>query len=241
MNTKNTDLKNIVTEPYKYGFETDVDADIAPKGLSEDIICFISAKKNEPKWLLEYRLKAYRHWLTLKEPHWGKLKYTPIDYQDIYYYAAPKHKETPKSLDEIDPEILKTYEKLGIPLNEQKALAGIAVDAIFDSVSVATTYKAHLKEKGILFCSISEAVRDYPNLIKQYLGTVVPYTDNYFAALNSAVFSDGSFVYIPKGVRCPVELSSYFRINARNSGQFERTLIIADEDSYVSYLLLYKK
>ena len=236
MNTKNTDLKNIVTEPYKYGFETDVDADIAPKGLSEDIICFISAKKNEPKWLLEYRLKAYRHWLTLKEPHWGKLKYTPIDYQDIYYYAAPKHKETPKSLDEIDPEILKTYEKLGIPLNEQKALAGIAVDAIFDSVSVATTYKAHLKEKGILFCSISEAVRDYPNLIKQYLGTVVPYTDNYFAALNSAVFSDGSFVYIPKGVRCPVELSSYFRINARNSGQFERTLIIADEDSYVSYL-----
>ena len=236
MNTKNTDLKNIVTEPYKYGFETDVDADIAPKGLSEDIICFISAKKNEPKWLLEYRLKAYRHWLTLKEPHWGKLKYTPIDYQDIYYYAAPKHKETPKSLDEIDPEILKTYEKLGIPLNEQKALAGIAVDAIFDSVSVATTYKAHLKEKGILFCSISEAVRDYPNLIKQYLGTVVPYTDNYFATLNSAVFSDGSFVYIPKGVRCPVELSSYFRINARNSGQFERTLIIADEDSYVSYL-----
>ncbi len=236
MNTKNTDLKNIVTEPYKYGFETDVDADIAPKGLSEDIICFISAKKNEPKWLLEYRLKAYRHWLTLKEPHWGKLKYTPIDYQDIYYYAAPKHKETPKSLDEIDPEILKTYEKLGIPLNEQKALAGIAVDAIFDSVSVATTYKAHLKEKGILFCSISEAVRDYPNLIKQYLGTVVPYTDNYFAALNSAVFSDGSFVYIPKGIRCPVELSSYFRINARNSGQFERTLIIADEDSYVSYL-----
>lgn len=236
MNTKNTDLKNIVTEPYKYGFETDIDADTAPKGLSEDIIRLISAKKNEPKWLLEYRLKAYRHWLTLKEPHWGKLKYTPIDYQDIYYYAAPKQKEMPKSLDDVDPEILKTYEKLGIPLNEQKALSGIAVDAIFDSVSVATTYKAHLKEKGILFCSISEAVRDYPNLIKQYLGTVVPYTDNYFAALNSAVFSDGSFVYIPKSVHCPVELSSYFRINARNSGQFERTLIIADEDSYVSYL-----
>lgn len=236
MNTKNTDLKNIMTEPYKYGFETNVDADTTPKGLSEDIIRFISAKKNEPEWLLEYRLKAYQHWLTLKEPHWGKLKYTPVNYQDIYYYAAPKQKENPKSLDEVDPEIIKTYEKLGIPLNEQKALAGIAVDAIFDSVSVATTYKAHLKEKGILFCSISEAVRDYPNLIKQYLGTVVPYTDNYFAALNSAVFSDGSFVYIPKGVRCPVELSSYFRINARNSGQFERTLIIADEDSYVSYL-----
>ena len=236
MNTKNTDLKNIMTEPYKYGFETNVDADTTPKGLSEDIIRFISAKKNEPEWLLEYRLKAYQHWLTLKEPHWGKLKYTPVNYQDIYYYAAPKQKENPKSLDEVDPEILKTYEKLGIPLNEQKALAGIAVDAIFDSVSIATTYKAHLKEKGILFCSISEAVRDYPNLIKQYLGTVVPYTDNYFAALNSAVFSDGSFVYIPKGVRCPVELSSYFRINARNSGQFERTLIIADEDSYVSYL-----
>ena len=236
MKTEKEKLSDFVEEPYKYGFETKIESDMAPKGLSEDIIRFISAKKNEPEWLLAFRLKAYKHWLTLKEPHWGKLHYPPIDYQDIYYYAAPKKNETPKSLDEVDPEILKTYEKLGIPLKEQEALAGVAVDAIFDSVSVATTYKAHLKEKGIIFCSISEAVRDYPELVQKYLGSVVPPTDNFFAALNSAVFSDGSFVYIPKGVRCPVELSSYFRINARNSGQFERTLIIADEESYVSYL-----
>ncbi len=236
MKTEKEKLSDFVEEPYKYGFETKIESDMAPKGLSEDIIRFISAKKNEPEWLLAFRLKAYKHWLTLKEPHWGKLSYQPIDYQSLYYYAAPKKNETPKSLDEVDPEILKTYEKLGIPLKEQEALAGVAVDAIFDSVSVATTYKAHLKEKGIIFCSISEAVRDYPELVQKYLGSVVPPTDNFFAALNSAVFSDGSFVYIPKGVRCPVELSSYFRINARNSGQFERTLIIADEESYVSYL-----
>lgn len=238
MSESKTDIEKIVSETYQYGFETNVDSDTAPKGLSDDIIRFISKKKNEPDWLLEFRLKAYRHWLTLKEPHWGKLSYTPIDYQNLYYYAAPKQQDV-NSLDEIDPEILKTYEKLGIPLKEQEILAGVsgvAVDAIFDSVSVATTYKAHLKEKGIIFCSISEAVRDYPDLIKSYLGSVVPYTDNFFAALNSAVFSDGSFVYIPKGVRSPMELSSYFRINARNSGQFERTLIIADEESYVSYL-----
>lgn len=236
MKTEKEKLSDFVEEPYKYGFETKIESDVAPKGLSEDIIRFISAKKNEPEWLLAFRLKAYKHWLTLKEPHWGKLSYQPIDYQSLYYYAAPKKNETPKSLDEVDPEILKTYEKLGIPLKEQEALAGVAVDAIFDSVSVATTYKAHLKEKGIIFCSISEAVCDYPELVQKYLGSVVPPTDNFFAALNSAVFSDGSFVYIPKGVRCPVELSSYFRINARNSGQFERTLIIADEESYVSYL-----
>lgn len=236
MSKTKTEVSDLVNEPYKYGFETAIESDIAPKGLSEEIIRFISAKKHEPSWLLEFRLKSYRHWLTLKEPHWGKLTYEPIDYQNLYYYAAPKQNAAPKSLDEVDPEILKTYEKLGIPLKEQKALAGVAVDAIFDSVSVATTYKAHLKEKGIIFCSISEAVRDYPDLVKKYLGSVVPATDNFFAALNSAVFSDGSFVYIPKGVRCPVELSSYFRINAKNSGQFERTLIIADEESYVSYL-----
>lgn len=236
MKTEKEKLSDFVEEPYKYGFETKIESDTAPKGLSEEIIRFISAKKNEPEWLLAFRLKSYQHWLTLKEPHWGKLSYQPIDYRSLYYYAAPKKNETPKSLDEVDPEILKTYEKLGIPLKEQEALAGVAVDAIFDSVSVATTYKAHLKEKGIIFCSISEAVRDYPELVQKYLGSVVPATDNFFAALNSAVFSDGSFVYIPKGVRCPVELSSYFRINARNSGQFERTLIIADEESYVSYL-----
>ena len=237
MEEQKTKIKDIVSEPYQYGFETKIDSEMAPRGLSEDIIRFISAKKKEPDWLLEFRLKAYRHWLTLKEPHWGKLQYDPIDYQSLYYYAAPKTKDAPKSLDEVDPELLKTYEKLGIPLNEQKVLSGVvAVDAIFDSVSVATTYKAHLKEKGILFCSISEAVRDYPELVRRYLGSVVPYTDNFFAALNSAVFSDGSFVFIPKGCRCPMELSSYFRINAKNAGQFERTLIIAEDDSYVSYL-----
>ena len=235
---KNNDLtiQEVVAKEYQYGFETEILSEKAPKGLNEDIIRFISNKKNEPDWLLDFRLKAYRHFITLEEPHWGKLNYKPIDYQDLYYYVAPKKKEGPKSLDEVDPEILETYNKLGIPLKEQEALAGVAVDAIFDSVSVATTYKAHLKEKGIIFCSISEAVQEHPELVKKYLGSVVPYTDNFFAALNSAVFTDGSFVYIPKGVSCPMELSSYFRINARNSGQFERTLIIADEASYVSYL-----
>ncbi len=235
MNNTKTTLREIVSERYRYGFETPVAAETAPKGLSEDIIRFISARKKEPDWLLEFRLKAYRHWLTMTEPHWGKFTYDPIDYQDLYYYAAPVPKKV-NSLDEVDPEILKTYQKLGIPLQEQKALAGIAVDAIFDSVSVATTYRAQLKEKGIIFCPISEAVRDYPELVRTYLGSVVPYTDNFFACLNSAVFSDGSFVYIPKGVRAPLELSSYFRINAKNAGQFERTLIVAEDDSYVSYL-----
>lgn len=232
----NTELKNLVDRSYQYGFETDVESILVPKGLTEEVVRFISAQKKEPEWLLEWRLKAYRHWLTMKEPHWGKLNYPPIDYQDLYYYAAPKKNTGPKSLDEVDPRILETYNKLGIPLNEQKALAGVAVDAIFDSVSVATTYRAQLKEKGILFCSMSEAIRDYPDLVQQYLGSVVPYTDNFFACLNSAVFSDGSFVFIPKGVRCPMELSSYFRINAKNAGQFERTLIVCEEEAYVSYL-----
>lgn len=237
MKKTQTDIQDLVSEGYKYGFETDIQSETAPFGLSEEVIRFISMKKGEPTWLLEGRLKAYRHWLTLKEPHWAKLDYTPIDYQDLYYYAAPTQKKELNSLDEVDPEILETYKKLGIPLNEQKMLAGVvAVDAIFDSVSVATTYKAQLKEKGVLFCSISEAVRDYPELVQKYMGSVVPYTDNFFAALNSAVFSDGSFVFIPKGLKCPMELSSYFRINAKNSGQFERTLIIAEEGSYVSYL-----
>lgn len=232
----NTELKNLVDRSYQYGFETDVESIHVPKGLSEEVIHFISTQKKEPEWLLAWRLKAYRHWLKMKEPHWGKLHYDPIDYQDLYYYAAPKKTDGPKSLDEVDPRILETYNKLGIPLNEQKALAGVAVDAIFDSVSVATTYKAQLKEKGILFCSMSEAIRDYPDLVQKYLGSVVPYTDNFFACLNSAVFSDGSFVFIPKGVRCPMELSSYFRINAKNAGQFERTLIVCEEEAYVSYL-----
>lgn len=231
------EIEDIIDETYKYGFETDVETETAPKGLNEAVIRFISAKKQEPEWLLDFRLKAYRHWLTLKEPHWAKIKYDPIDYQDLYYYTAPKKKDGPKSLDEVDPEILKTYEKLGIPLQEQKALAGVvAVDAVFDSVSVATTYRARLAEQGILFCSMSEAIKNYPDLVKKYLGSVVPYTDNFFACLNSAVFSDGSFVFIPKGVKSPMELSSYFRINARNSGQFERTLIVAEEGAYVSYL-----
>ena len=208
-------IDEFVSKEYQYGFETDIQFETAPKGLNEDIIRFISKKKNEPDWLLEFRLKAYRHFITLKEPHWGKLDYKPIDYQDLYYYVAPKKSEGPKSLDEVDPELLKTYDKLGIPLKEQEALAGVvAVDAIFDSVSVATTYKEHLKQKGIIFCSISEAVKEYPDLVKKYMGSVVPYTDNFFTALNSAVFTDGSFVYIPKGVTCPMELSSYFRINA---------------------------
>ncbi|MFQ5973533.1 MAG: Fe-S cluster assembly protein SufB, partial [Alphaproteobacteria bacterium] len=223
-------------QDYKYGFVTDIDVDLAPKGLDEDIIRLISRKKEEPGWMLDWRLKAYRHWLDMEEPKWSKVQYPPIDYQDAYYYAAPKTGERPKSLDEVDPELLKTYEKLGIPLREQEALAGVAVDAVFDSVSVATTYKARLEEMGVIFCSISEAVQNHPELVKKYLGSVVPYSDNFFATLNSAVFTDGSFVYIPKGVRCPMELSTYFRINQEKTGQFERTLIIADEGSYVSYL-----
>ena len=221
---------------YKYGFVTDIETDVIQKGLSEEIVRLISKKKEEPEWLLEYRLKAYRHWLTMKEPRWAHLNIPEIDYQNIYYYAAPKKKESPKNLEEVDPELLKTFDKLGIPLEEQKHLSGMAVDAVMDSISVKTTYKENLAELGIIFCSISEAVKNYPDLVKSYLGSVVPYTDNFYAALNSAVFSDGSFVYIPKGVRCPMELSTYFRINAANTGQFERTLIIADDDSYVSYL-----
>ncbi len=226
-----------IGERYKYGFVTDIEMETAPKGLNEEVIRFISAKKGEPEWLLEWRLKAYRHWLTMEEPDWAKVAYDRIDYNDIYYYAAPKTTERPKSLDEVDPELLKTYEKLGIPLREQEVLAGVvAVDAVFDSVSVATTYRGKLEEMGVIFASISEAVHSHPDLVRKYLGSVVPYTDNYFAALNSAVFTDGSFVYIPKGVRCPMELSTYFRINAENTGQFERTLIIADDAAYVSYL-----
>jgi Fe-S cluster assembly protein SufB len=226
-----------VGEKYKYGFVTDIDLDYAPKGLNENIVRFISAKKNEPEWLLEWRLKAFAHWLEMPEPEWAKVDFPPIDYQDAYYYAAPKSDDDkPKSLDEVDPKLLETYAKLGIPLKEQEMLAGVAVDAVFDSVSVATTYKGKLEEQGIIFCSISEAVQEHPELLRKYLGSVVPYGDNKHACLNSAVFTDGSFVYIPKGVRCPMELSTYFRINAENTGQFERTLIIADEGSYVSYL-----
>ena len=224
-------------DKYKYGFTTDIASETVNKGLSEDIIRQISLKKGEPEWLLEFRLQAYRYWQQMKEPTWAKLSYDKIDYQDLYYYSAPKQKVAPKSLAEVDPKLLSTYEKLGIPLKEQEVLAGVvAVDAVFDSVSVATTYRAKLAEKGIIFCSISEAVREHPDLVKQYLGSVVPYTDNFFACLNSAVFTDGSFVYIPRGVKCPMELSTYFRINAQNTGQFERTLIVADEESYVSYL-----
>ncbi|MCZ6454458.1 MAG: Fe-S cluster assembly protein SufB [Alphaproteobacteria bacterium] len=229
-------------EQYKYGFVTDIDVDLAPKGLNEDIVRLISEKKGDPEWMLEWRLKAYRHWLTMEEPRWQKVAFAPIDYQDAYYYAAPKLSDKPKSLDEIDPKLLETYEKLGIPLKEQEVLAGVegaprvAVDAVFDSVSVATTYKAKLEEIGVIFCSISEAIKDHPELVRKYLGSVVPYADNFYATLNSAVFTDGSFVYIPKGVRCPMELSTYFRINQENTGQFERTLIIADEGAHVSYL-----
>ena len=225
-----------VSDTYHYGFETQILSETAPKGLNEEIIRFISAKKKEPQWLLDFRLKAYRHWLTMKEPTWAKVSYPPIDYQDIYYYAAPKSAEAPKSLDEVDPELLKTYDKLGVPLHERELLAGVAVDAVFDSVSVATTFRDKLAKQGIIFCSISEAVQNHPDLVKKYLGSVVPYTDNFFACLNSAVFTDGTFVYIPKDVRCPMELSTYFRINAKKSGQFERTMIIADDRSYVSYL-----
>ena len=229
-------IDEVTSSDYKYGFTTDIDTETIGKGLSEETVRLISEKKGEPEWLLQLRLEAYRHWLTLEQPDWALLKIPPIDYQDIIYYAAPKKKEGPKSLDEVDPELLRTFEKLGIPLEEQKMLSGIAVDAVMDSVSVKTTFRETLAEKGIIFCSFSEAVREYPELVKKYLGVVVPYTDNYFAALNSAVFSDGSFVYIPKGTRCPMELSTYFRINAINTGQFERTLIVADEGAYVSYL-----
>jgi Fe-S cluster assembly protein SufB len=235
MSKEQKEIKEFTDREYKYGFVTDIDADTIPKGLNEDIIKILSAKKNEPEFMLEWRLKAYRHWLTMTEPRWANVKFGEIDYQDIVYYSAPKQKKL-KSLDEVDPELLKTYEKLGIPLEEQKLLAGVAVDAVFDSVSVATTFKEKLAELGIIFCSFSEAVQNHPDLIKKYLGSVVPYTDNFYATLNSAVFSDGSFCYIPKGVRCPMELSTYFRINAANTGQFERTLIVAEEGSYVSYL-----
>lgn len=239
-------IRNFMTQPeiidesgdkYKYGFVTDIEADTAPIGLNEDIIRLISRKKEEPEWLLEWRLKAFEFWQTMTEPNWAKLTYDKIDYQALHYYSAPKQKQAPKSLDEVDKNLLETYNKLGIPLKEQEALAGVvAVDAVFDSVSVATTYRAKLAEKGIIFCSISEAIKNHPDLVKKYLGSVVPYTDNFFACLNSAVFTDGSFVYIPKGVKSPMELSTYFRINAKNTGQFERTLIVAEDDSYVSYL-----
>lgn len=221
---------------YKWGFVTDIEEDEFPKGLNEDIIRQLSAKKQEPEWMTEWRLKAYRHWLTMEEPQWAKVNYDKINYQNLRYYSAPKKKPELESLDEVDPELIATFEKLGIPLDEQKRLTGVAVDAVFDSVSVATTFKETLAEKGIIFCSISEAIKEHSDLVKKYMGSVVPQTDNYFAALNSAVFSDGSFVYIPKGVRCPMELSTYFRINAMDTGQFERTLIIAEDDSYVSYL-----
>jgi Fe-S cluster assembly protein SufB len=229
-------VESLVNKEYKYGFVTDIEADVAPKGLNEDIIRLISAKKQEPEWLLEWRLKAFRGWQKMSEPHWANVKYEPIDYQDIRYYAAPKTTAPLGSLEEVDPKLLETYEKLGIPLQEQKLLAGVAVDAIFDSVSVGTTYKKKLAEQGIIFCSFGEAVREHPELVRKYLGSVVPSSDNFFAALNSAVFSDGSFVFVPKGVRCPLELSTYFRINASGTGQFERTLIIAEEGAYVSYL-----
>jgi Fe-S cluster assembly protein SufB len=229
--------ENLVSQEYKYGFVTDIESDTIPRGLSEETVRLISEKKNEPEWMLEFRLKAFRHWLTMTEPkHWPNLTYPDINYQDMIYYSAPKQKALKASLDEVDPELLKTFEKLGIPLQEQKQLAGVAVDAVFDSVSVATTYKEKLKKHGVIFCSFSEAIREYPDLVRKYLGSVVPTNDNFFAALNSAVFSDGSFCFIPKGVRCPMELSTYFRINNSESGQFERTLIVAEEGSYVSYL-----
>lgn len=229
-------VDDLTQSEYKWGFVTDIEADEAPKGLNEEIIRFISLKKNEPEWMTEWRLKAFRHWLKMIEPKWPNVKYPEINFQDIRYYSAPKKKPQLESLDQVDPELLKTFEKLGIPLEEQKKLSGVAVDAVFDSISVTTTFKETLKEKGIIFGSISEAIREHPELVRKYLGSVVPYTDNFYAALNSAVFSDGSFVYIPKGVRCPMELSTYFRINAQETGQFERTLIVVDESSYVSYL-----
>ena len=236
MEDSNDILNEVTTGDYKYGFVTDIDTEVIHRGLDEETVRIISAKKNEPEWLLEFRLKPFRHWQTLEMPTWPHLNIPPIDYQDIIYYAAPKKKEGPKSLDEVDPELMKTFDKLGIPLHERAQLSGMAVDAVMDSVSVKTTFKETLAEKGIIFCSFSEAVQHHPDLVQKYLGSVVSYRDNFFAALNSAVFSDGSFVYIPKGVRCPMELSTYFRINAKNTGQFERTLIVADEGSYVSYL-----
>jgi Fe-S cluster assembly protein SufB len=240
MSTNTDTIRNLAEQDYKWGFVTEIEEERIPKGLNEDVIRLISAKKHEPEFMLEWRLKAYRHWASLEradaEPKWANIKYGPINYQDISYYSAPKQKKQLNGLDELDPEILRTYEKLGIPLAEQKMLAGVAVDAVFDSVSVATTFKGKLAEAGVIFCSFSEAVEKHPELVKKYLGSVVPVTDNFFAALNSAVFSDGSFVYVPKGVRCPLELSTYFRINAAETGQFERTLIIADEGAYVSYL-----
>jgi Fe-S cluster assembly protein SufB len=229
-------INDVTSGEYKYGFYSDIEMEQLPKGLNEDIIRTISGIKREPEWLLEFRLKAFRHWQTMKMPEWANLKIPPIDYQNIIYYAAPKQKKSPENLDDIDPELKKTFDKLGIPLEEQKHLSGIAVDAVMDSVSVKTTFRETLAESGIIFCSFSDAVKEYPELVKRYLGTVVPYTDNFFASLNSAVFSDGSFCYIPKGVRCPMELSTYFRINAASTGQFERTLLVADEESYVSYL-----
>ncbi len=236
MSTEVNQIEELANKEYKYGFVSNVEAETFPKGLNEDIIRRLSAIKEEPEFMLEWRLKAYRHWLTMKEPNWANIHYEPIDYQDISYYSAPKKKPKLNSLEEADPELIKTYQKLGISLEEQKIFAGVAVDAVFDSVSVATTFKEKLAELGIIFCSMSEAIKNHPTLVKQYLGSVVPSTDNFFAALNSAVFSDGSFAYIPKGVRCPMELSTYFRINAANTGQFERTLIVADEGAYVSYL-----
>jgi len=236
MTTQASDLDALVAQKYRHGFVTDIESDTVPPGLDEDVIQLISRKKREPQFLLDWRLKAYRHWLTMREPEWAHVRIQPIDYQAISYYSAPKRKDGPKSLDEVDPKLLATYEKLGVPLHERARLAGVAVDAVFDSVSVATTFKDKLARAGVVFCPFSEAVLNHPELLEQYLGSVVPYTDNFFATLNSAVFTDGSFVYVPKGVRCPMELSTYFRINAANTGQFERTLIIADEGSHVSYL-----
>ncbi len=235
-NTEVEKIEELANKEYKYGFVSDIEADTLPPGLNEDTIKQLSAIKNEPEWMLEWRLKSYRQWITMKEPHWANIKYNPVDYQDITYYSAPKKKPQLNSLDEVDPELLRTFEKLGISLEEQKKLSGVAVDAVFDSVSVATTFKDTLAELGIIFCPISEAIREHPDVVKKYMGSVVPYTDNFYATLNSAVFSDGTFVYVPKGVRCPMELSTYFRINAAKTGQFERTLIVADEGSYVSYL-----
>ena len=232
----NEAIQALTEQEYKYGFVTNIEADVVPPGLSEDIIRTISAKKEEPEWLLEWRLKAFRHWQTMKEPTWANVHYEPIDYQSISYYSAPKQKKKLNSLDEVDPELRSTFEKLGISLEAQKSLSGVAVDAVFDSVSVATTFQAELAKLGIIFCAFSEAVKNHPDLVRKYPGSVVPSTDNFFAALNSAVFSDGSFCYIPKGVRCPMELSTYFRINTANTGEFERTLIVADEGAYVSYL-----
>ncbi|HEX2396255.1 MAG TPA: Fe-S cluster assembly protein SufB, partial [Bacteroidales bacterium] len=236
MEENNQILDQVTGSEYKYGFYTDIDTDTIPKGLNEDVIRIISAKKQEPEFMLEFRLKAYRHWLTMKMPGWAHLRVPEINYQDIIFYSAPKQVAGPKSLSEVDPELVRTFDRLGIPLEEQKMLTGVAVDAVMDSVSVKTTFRESLAELGIVFCSMSEAIREYPDLVKKYLGSVVPYTDNYFASLNSAVFSDGSFCYVPKGVRCPMELSTYFRINAANTGQFERTLLIAEDDAYVSYL-----